>query len=920
MKYGLNQWARISSLLVRKSPKQCKARWYDWLDPSIKKTEWTREEDEKLLHLAKLLPTQWRTIAPVVGRTPAQCLERYERLLDLAVGGGGGDEPGGGGGGGRRADDPRRLRPGEIDPHPEAKPARPDAVDMDEDEREMLAEARARLANTRGKKAKRKAREKALEEARRLASLQKARELKATGLEAAQAKSQRGGGGGRTGLSGSVDYNREVAFERAPPTGFHDTTAEDLRARELAREFRPVTVEELEGRRRRDTEEEAAQRDLKRQKLADANDARALAARVNEGGGGAALAGRRGRMMLPAPQVGDAEMDAIARMAARGAGGGGAAEEDGGGGGGGAAGLLASDGNGGGGGGGLSALLGPGGAASSLRTPRAEGEGGRDVLLVQARNLAVSRGMQTPLVGGENPDELRQMETGGALGGGGGALPGGRAAVAATPNPLAARGGRAGFAPSSVRGGPGWGGAAGGSAVRGVAPSATPLHGTAPRDALGLNADGAEAMLPAPAAARGGRAAAAAGNGLRAGFASLPAPANEYALAVPDEDDAAMGDGEDDDGDGMALEEDAEEAEARARREAGAARAREALRRSAAVRRGLPRPTAAAVEAAAALHAPHRRHRQQASKGKGKGKGRAAEAEAKDDDEDDDGDEDEDGGDKRGEPQSAEAAALVEAEFDALVAHDAVSFPVGRDGREDPKAAAALARPPAPAPGAPIPLDELEAAGALVAAEVEAAAAAAAAAADGNGNGGAPSVERVAAALALADARLGPLLWLPSRAALESQAAMLGGGGGGADPPSSSSSSPPPSLAAEALKAAFEAARLEMEREARRAAKLERRAAALTSALQERARADGEAARASWAAAASARSDGACFAALAEQEERAAPDRVAEARARLARASALEAALQRRYALLRSARDDLVAAAAKAAKSATAAE
>jgi pre-mRNA-splicing factor CDC5/CEF1 len=27
MKYGLNQWSRISSLLVRKSAKQCKARW-----------------------------------------------------------------------------------------------------------------------------------------------------------------------------------------------------------------------------------------------------------------------------------------------------------------------------------------------------------------------------------------------------------------------------------------------------------------------------------------------------------------------------------------------------------------------------------------------------------------------------------------------------------------------------------------------------------------------------------------------------------------------------------------------------------------------------------------------------------------------------------------------------------------------------
>lgn len=42
------------------------------------------------------------------------------------------------------------MRPGEIDPNPEAKPARPDPIDMDEDEKEMLSEARARLANTKG--------------------------------------------------------------------------------------------------------------------------------------------------------------------------------------------------------------------------------------------------------------------------------------------------------------------------------------------------------------------------------------------------------------------------------------------------------------------------------------------------------------------------------------------------------------------------------------------------------------------------------------------------------------------------------------------------------------------------------------------------------------------------------------------------
>ncbi|QHO53528.1 Cell division cycle 5-like protein [Arachis hypogaea] len=154
------------------------------------------------------MPTQWRTIAPIVGRTPSQCLERYEKLLDAACVKDENYEPG---------DDPRKLRPGEIDPNPESKPARPDPVDMDEDEKEMLSEARARLANTKGKKAKRKAREKQLEEARRLASLQKKRELKAAGIDVRQRRRKRKG----------IDYNAEIPFEKRPPPGFFDTADED---------------------------------------------------------------------------------------------------------------------------------------------------------------------------------------------------------------------------------------------------------------------------------------------------------------------------------------------------------------------------------------------------------------------------------------------------------------------------------------------------------------------------------------------------------------------------------------------------------------------------------------------------------------------------------------------------------------------
>ncbi|GAB65547.1 DNA binding protein Myb2, partial [Plasmodium cynomolgi strain B] len=208
VKYGLNNWSRVASLLVRKSAKQCKARWYEWLDPSVKKTEWSKEEEEKLLHLAKLFPTQWRTIAPIVGRTAKQCLDHYEYLLDEAEG--------------KVYDknkNPRHLRPGEIDPAPETKPAKADPVDMDEDEKEMLAEAKARLANTKGKKAKRKAREKQLEQARRLALLQKKRELKAAGIVSTTT-------GYKKNDKNRIDHVKEILFERKPAKGFFDVSEE----------------------------------------------------------------------------------------------------------------------------------------------------------------------------------------------------------------------------------------------------------------------------------------------------------------------------------------------------------------------------------------------------------------------------------------------------------------------------------------------------------------------------------------------------------------------------------------------------------------------------------------------------------------------------------------------------------------------
>ncbi|EPQ26748.1 uncharacterized protein PFL1_05727 [Pseudozyma flocculosa PF-1] len=537
-KYGKNQWARISSLLVRKTPKQCKARWYEWLDPSIKKTEWSKEEDEKLLHLAKLMPTQWRTIAPIVGRTANQCLERYQKLLDEAEARenqeAGGSSLGltGTGDSAPSADDVRRLRPGEIDPNPETKPARPDPIDMDEDEKEMLSEARARLANTQGKKAKRKARERALEEARRLAMLQKRRELKAAGIVMKTKPKKKG-----------IDYNIDIPFERKPAPGFYDTSEEASRSYKA-----PVgqTMRQLENPHA--AEQDAQKKKRQREAGEKGKEAKSGAASKNEDQirklKEAEQISKRRKLNLPAAQVGEGELEDIVKL-------GQAGErtrslvEDG----------AANEATGG--------LLGDYSAldrAKNVRTPQVAPED--STIMREARNLRNMSFAQTPLLGDMNTPLHSVPEPMSA---------GERAGPVQTPNPLrtpATRGGEPGMTP-----------------LRPGDSRATPLR-TPLRDNLGLNADdGASVASQTPYNEKHQRLAAR--HQLRSGLQSLPAPKNDFEIVV--DDDQARGD-EAEEPEQPLTAEDAAERDARLARLAEQERQRALARRSQVVQRGLPRP------------------------------------------------------------------------------------------------------------------------------------------------------------------------------------------------------------------------------------------------------------------------------------------------------------------------------------------
>ncbi|KIW06643.1 uncharacterized protein PV09_02353 [Verruconis gallopava] len=474
-KYGLNQWARVSSLLARKSAKQCKSRWENYLSPDVKKTEWSKDEDEKLLHLVKVLPSSFRTISSIIGRSAQQCIARYQQLLDEAekreegelglTGDVSGDAS-------APKEDPSRL-PTEL--YPEFAAPKLDAVDMDEEEKEMLSEARARLANTQGKKAKRKARERMLEESRRVAQLQKRRELKMSGINIKI----------RTTKKGEMDYNADVPFQHNVPRGFYDVTEEDERNERERATFDPKK-QQLANKRKGDQQDEGDDRKRKKMQKNDGpsistaamNAAKAQKLREAE------RSSMRRPLNLPAPQISEGELEEVVKMGMTGD----------------RANRVATMGD-------NEATKGLVGnystmpAATPIRTPMAAPE--EDKIANEIRNIRALRDAQSAILGGEVPESTTM---GGAV-----------QQPIVTPNPMA----------TPLRQANGVG------ATPARAPGATPLR--TPRDTFSLNKQSGVVAIPqTPKEAR--QQQQNMRNSLLAKLAALPKPkAIEYELEMPEE-------------------------------------------------------------------------------------------------------------------------------------------------------------------------------------------------------------------------------------------------------------------------------------------------------------------------------------------------------------------------------------------------
>jgi pre-mRNA-splicing factor CDC5/CEF1 len=408
-------------------------------------------------------------------------------------------------------------------------------IDMDEEDKEMLSEARARLANVSGKKAKRKARERQLEESRRLALLQKRRELKAAGINI-KITAKKGN---------HIDYNADVPLEKEVPSGFFDTTTE-LDHNEKQREAFDPRKQQLANKRKMDQQEEGG--DSKRKKkdeksggLAASYAKAAQMQKIRE----AEQSSKRRALVLPTPQVGEAELEDIVKMgmtgerAITGVGSDNIATQ----------GLIGN----------YSNIVGN----TPIRTPMAPKE--EDMIANEVRNARLRTETQSALLGGENPDLIGD-EVPTSL-----SAPSSRHQIV-TPNPMATPFRNGGVGATPMRQGPG----------------ATPMR--TPRDTLRLNGEDGTMQLVGQTPRDIRLRENAKKQGLKSRLAALPKPKEtSWEFELPEEQADQM--------EVEISEEDAAERDRRNRELQQANERAEFGRQTQVVQRFLPRPSLVDIDA-----------------------------------------------------------------------------------------------------------------------------------------------------------------------------------------------------------------------------------------------------------------------------------------------------------------------------------
>lgn len=83
---GPRNWGQIARELGNRTPKQCRERWNNQLDPMINKGPWTRQEDIIIAEQQRILGNKWAEISRLLpGRTDTLVKNRWNTSVKARV-------------------------------------------------------------------------------------------------------------------------------------------------------------------------------------------------------------------------------------------------------------------------------------------------------------------------------------------------------------------------------------------------------------------------------------------------------------------------------------------------------------------------------------------------------------------------------------------------------------------------------------------------------------------------------------------------------------------------------------------------------------------------------------------------------------------------------------------------------------------
>jgi hypothetical protein len=124
-KHGPQNWPILSQILIRRSPKQCRERWFNHLNPSVSASSWSFEEDSLIFENYERIGPKWSLISKSLnGRTDNAIKNRWNSSIVKRIHIGGN---------GKRFVVPDNLRRKKKSEKGKGKTERPPAIETEEE-------------------------------------------------------------------------------------------------------------------------------------------------------------------------------------------------------------------------------------------------------------------------------------------------------------------------------------------------------------------------------------------------------------------------------------------------------------------------------------------------------------------------------------------------------------------------------------------------------------------------------------------------------------------------------------------------------------------------------------------------------------------------------------------------------------------